>query len=103
MTTYRNPETEAPDRDPHTGAPNAGVAPFPGGGADEGERVGGVKSPGDERPAPEPEPLRGDVEREDETEREADPSISIDAVNGEGEASPDRLGHAGGEVGEGGR
>jgi len=90
MDKYRTPETEAPDRDPRTGAPDAGVAPFPGGGADEG----GVKTAEGGPPSPDSPLTPGGRRGEGMTEEQADPSLSIEDVN--------REPHDGGMIGEGG-
>jgi hypothetical protein len=86
---------QSTDRDPETGAPHAGKAPFPKGGADEG----GVKAGQPVAPTPQNQTAPGEVRTE---EREADPSLSIESINGEGAARPDRAGRAGGMIGEGG-
>jgi hypothetical protein len=83
------------DRDPETGAPAAGKAPFPKGGADEG----GVKPAQPVAATPQNQTAPGEVRTE---ERSVDPSVSIESINGEGEARPDRSGRAGGMIGEGG-
>jgi hypothetical protein len=85
---------QSTDRDPETGAPAAGKAPFPKPGADEG----GVKTGQPVAPTP-----QNQTAYDGKTgEKATDPSISIESINGEGEASPDRAGRAGGMIGEGG-
>jgi hypothetical protein len=94
MDTPRTPN-DAPDmdRDPRTGAPDVGKAPFPDGGADEG----GVKTADGDPPSPDSPLTPGGVEGEGKPEREADPSISIESVNGDRADERD-----GGMIGEGG-